>query len=75
MSGRRVVSGLLFLVALLPCLALADPVQCDPATTCAQMQLDMLTQIRDTAVKSMQVVIAAAASVGFLIGMVVGRLR
>lgn len=53
----------------------SSPVACDPATTCAQMQLDMLTQIRDVALKSMQVVIAAAASVGFLIGMVVGRLR
>lgn len=75
MNARRVVSGLLLLAALVPCLALADPAQCDPATTCAQMQLDMLTQLRDAAVKTMQVVIACAASVGFLVGMVVGRLR
>ncbi|OAI72509.1 hypothetical protein RSP797_08695 [Ralstonia solanacearum] len=76
MNGRRwVVSGVLWLAVLLPSLALADTVQCDPATTCAQMTLDMLTQVRDVAVKSMQVMIGCAASLGFLLGLVAGRLR
>ncbi|MEW1781292.1 hypothetical protein AB0305_03730 [Arthrobacter sp. NPDC080086] len=75
MKARHVLTSLALIALLLSPAAFADTAQCDPATTCAQMQLDMLTQIRDTAVKSMQVVIAAAASVGFLIGMVVGRLR
>lgn len=75
MKTRYVVSLLVLMGLLLSPAAFADTAQCDPATTCAQMQLDMLTQLRDTAVKSMQVVIAAAASVGFLLGMVVGRMR
>ena len=75
MNARRVVILLACMGLLISPAAFADPVQCDPATTCAQMQLDMLTQLRDVALKSMQVVIACAASVGFLVGMVVGRLR
>lgn len=60
---------------VIPCLAIADTGSCDPATTCPQMTLDMLTQLRDVAVKGVQVVIACSASVSFLVGMVVGRLR
>ncbi|BCL92311.1 hypothetical protein MAFF211479_20120 [Ralstonia solanacearum] len=76
MNGRqRVVSGLLWLAVLLPSLAFADTVQCDPAITCMQVVADMVTQLRDVAVKSMQVMIACAASIGFLLGLVAGRLR
>ncbi|MGC5886970.1 hypothetical protein [Ralstonia pseudosolanacearum] len=40
-----------------------------------QVVADMVTQLRDVAVKSMQVMIACAASIGFLLGLVAGRLR
>lgn len=76
MNGRRLVVILAACMAvLISPLAFADTVQCDPATTCMPFIADMVRQLRDVAIKSMQVMIGCAASLGFLLGLVAGRLR